>query len=263
MKQGLKLAGRALATYFLMLILSLLILPGIGGDWYWAQIVLNVLMLGVMALLMYADGGTQGEHAATISATAERMRAEGRPVEDLKAKCFTRRAALVCYLVILTPFLLVACVNLIAEPYYPPVIIEQSDYDLDAALDAPMQTEVQIDPKTDIQAEGQIAIPQGAENSTETSEAEQSINPFNVAARAVFMTTLSIYSLLGQNPHGLNLLFILFALLIPLPETLGYLAGPKLRQKKLIAIEKGKRRKMRNLKMNKRQPKPREPKHEV
>ena len=58
----------------------------------------------------------------------------------------------------------------------------------------------------------------------------------------------------------LNALFFLFALPVPLFQSIGYLLGPKLRAKKLHDIALGKKRKMRNLKVNK---KPRTPKAEV
>ena len=92
----------------------------------------------------------------------------------------------------------------------------------------------------------------------EESEEDVVINPVNVVARAVFMPYVSVYTLVSGKV--LNALFFLFSLPLPAACAAGYLMGPKMRDKKLHDIAKGKKRKMRNLKVNK---KPRTPKAEV
>ena len=53
------------------------------------------------------------------------------------------------------------------------------------------------------------------------------------------------------------------AVVSALPTPIGYLCGPALRKKKLMDIEKGKKRKMKRLKVNRKPRKPSPPKMEV
>lgn len=222
MKQGLILGGRALGSYAAAVLLCPLVLGGIGPEWHWAQIALNVLLLLAMVYVMYVDGGARGERAATLSATLKRMRESGQPIDPaLSARRFMRGVALIAYLTAAVPLMLVAAANLIAEPFYPPVITTEP-----VAPDAPDETMPEAETEPTV------------------------INPYNLTARVIFLPALSMYRSFADNPHGLNLMFLAMALLSPLAEPLGYLSGPRWRRKKLEAIKAGKRKKQRNLKVN-------------
>lgn len=245
-KQGLKLGGRALSTYILGMVLCLLLCASIGGEWYWAQVLLNLALLAGMGLLMFNDGGYRGERACTMTATVERMNSEGKqPSSDMLGGQFDKRVAVVGFLVCALPLLIVAGVNLIAEPYYPPVIVEETDLTLEEQ--AEQYEALSDEEKAALQAEAE-ATP---------------TNWPNVVTRVVFMPFVSVFRPFGQNPHGLNLLFVLLAMLASLPAPIGYLCGPMLRRKKLIDIEKGKKRKLRKLKVHQKPKEPRKPKMEV
>ena len=97
-------------------------------------------------------------------------------------------------------------------------------------------------------------------NEVADETALQPINWVNVGARVVFMPYVFSYGLVSNAT--LNLLFLLYGFPMPVAAFVGYMMGPKLRQKKLKDIALGKKRKMRNLKVN-RQRKPRGPKAEV
>ncbi len=257
MKQALTLGGRCLATYIAVMLLSPMLLGSIGGDWYWAQVALNILLLGAFLYLTYIDGSARGEHAATVSATIRRIQGEGRPAGmELDAKRHMPKVALIAYLVVAVPFALVATANLIAEPYYPPVLLDEAALD---SSDAEYQAELSAALQEGETDQTEVPVPlQTPENKAETD----SVNPFSVAARLVFIPLLSMFRAFAQNPHGLNLLFLLWAFVMPLGEAVGYLSGPRFRQKKLDAITKGKKKKLRNLKVNQPKP-PRAPKTEV
>ena len=234
------MGARALSTYLIALVLCLLLCAQIGPDWYWAQVVLNLAMLAGMGFMMFSDGGYRGERACTMTATVDRLEGEGRqPSADMLAGRFAPKAAVVAFLTCALPLLLVAGVNLAVEPYYPPVIMEESSLTMEELSEQYAQM-----------SEEELAALKAEADATPT-------NWVNVAARAVYMPFVFAYRPFGDNPHGLNLLFLAFSLRSALPEPAGYLCGPRLRKKKLMDIEKGKKRKLKKLKVN---PKPREPK---
>lgn len=246
LKQGLKMGLHALGTYFIFMVVCLLLCSTMGEDYYWIQVVLNLMLLGGMGALMVNDGGYRGEKACTAAATMERMEKEGKQVPDEMRKTgFFRGAALVAYLTVAIPLLALAGVNLAVEPYYPAYVAEESD----------LSFEEQSQQYLEMTEEERAALTEEA--------ASHPINWTNVAARAVFMPYVAVYHFFEQNPHGLNLIFVLFALLSALPESIGYLCGPSLRKRKLTEIQKGKKRKMKKLKVHQAPKEPRKPKMEV
>lgn len=245
MRQGLNMGGRALGTYVMALVLALLAGLGISSDLYWLQISINVFLLAGMCLMLLSDGGVRGERACTTTATIARMEKEGKtPDETTRAGRFERKNALIGYIAAALPLLLLACANLVAEPFYPPVIIEETQIDLDMSVESEEEAQAYL-------------------QAHEPPEEETPVNWINVAARVGFSPVMASYWAFRQNPHGLNLLFLAFSLIWPLPQTIGYLRGPALREKKLRDIEKGKKKKMRNLRVNKKPRTPKPPKMEV
>ncbi|MDO4548135.1 MAG: hypothetical protein Q4D04_08560, partial [Clostridia bacterium] len=102
-----------------------------------------------------------------------------------------------------------------------------------------------------------------AQMQAEAEQARAETNYFSVATRAVFMPFFSVYASFNQNPDGLNLLFALLSLIIPVPAAVGYLMGPSFRLKKLKAIETGKKRKLKKLKVAQKKHEAKKPKMEV
>lgn len=247
-KQGLKLGAGALITYFISAILSMTLLVEMSGKWYALQVILNLVLFGLMALLMFQNGGNAGEKACTITATVERIRQEGREPDPkvLKGR-FDKRVALIAFLTCALPLFIVAGVNLAAEPYYPPVLVDPA---------APTVEEI-------AQQYSEMSDEERAAFDAQIAEEKTPTNWVNVVARVVNMPYICVYSPMGMNPHGLNLLFLLFAVVSALPTPIGYLCGPALRKKKLMDIEKGKKRKMKRLKVNRKPRKPSPPKMEV
>ena len=229
MKMGLKCASHGWSYHLLALIIGLMFISGMGGSTF-ALILNGALLLAVLALA-YNDGAYNGEKACTLAASVEKQIKEGRQVEEkLKAQVYNRKNAAWILIIGMLPMLLVSTVNLIAAPFYPEPevveVVEEESFSFDYSDDA--------------------------------AEEEAPVNVANVAARLVFMPYVAFYSLVDYST--LNWLFLLFSLPIPLIQSVGYLLGPKLRAKKLHDIALGKKRKMRNLKVNK---KPRQQKAEV
>lgn len=231
MKMGLKMAARGWTYHFVALMVCLLFVSGLGSGVI--AIALNALLLVGIWVMALNDGAYNGEKACTLAVSLEKQEKEGRKIDEkLKAQVYDRKVAVWALIICLLPMLLVASANLIAAPFYPEpevgqVVEEETSFSFDYDYD-------------------------------EESAEHELVNGFNVAARLVFMPYVSVYSLVSAST--LNWLFLLFSLPIPLMLCIGYLMGPSLRIKKLREIALGKKRKMRNLKVNK---KPRKPKAEV
>lgn len=262
MKSGLSMAWRMIGYHLVMLVISLLFLWMMGEN-YWLQLVLNAALLVGYGFLLYNDGGANGEKAATLSVALDRQREEGRGIDPkIQAQAFSKKTAVVGYIFGVLPLLLIALVNLAVEPLYP------------AFVPAPRETEIVDEAEQTPDAMPTLAPEAAGETSidqTEPAPAEEEAEPIdwsqfnwvNVIARIAFAPYIFAYTPLENNVHTLYLLFMLFALAIPVLEPIGYLQGPRLRQKKLVMIEKGKKKKMRNLRVNKKPRTPKKPKMEV
>lgn len=229
MKTSLKMAAHLWGYHILMLVIAVFFLSSMGDSWY--GIALNVLLLAAMVMMAFNDGIYQGEKGCTLAASLEKQAKEGRRIDEkLKNQVFNKKVAAWVLILGSLPFLLVSAVNAAVAPLYPEI---------------PVLSEAEPEEEKSF-------------SFAEESEEDVVINPVNVVARAVFMPYVSVYTLVSGKV--LNALFFLFSLPLPAACAAGYLMGPKMRDKKLHDIAKGKKRKMRNLKVNK---KPRTPKAEV
>jgi len=232
MKIGLKLAMRGWAYHILALAICLMFISGTTGTVI--GIVLNALLMVAILGMSLNDGAYAGEKACTLEASLEKQAKEGRRIEEkLKAQVYDKKVAAWALIIGMLPLLLVGTVNLIAAPFYPESEVVETEVEEEASFQFNYDDEL-------------------------TEEEMTPVNGFNIAARIVFMPYVAVYGLVSNTV--LNWLFLLFSLPIPLMQCIGYLLGPKLRNKKLRDIALGKKRKMRNLKVHK---KPRQPKAEV
>ncbi len=232
MKVSLGYAARTWGLYAVLMLLSLLFLAGSAGSV--VMIVLNIILLAGFLLVAFNEGAYNGERACTLEVTLEKQLKEGRAVDEkTRMQVFSRKTGVMMLVICLVPFLLISALNLAVAPFYPAVETAEEEterepftYDYDAL-----------------------------ENAEETK-----LNVVNIVARVVYMPYVFSYSMV--SPGTLNLLFLLYAFPAPVAAFVGYMSGPAMRQKKLKDIALGKKRKMRNLKVN-RQRKPRGPKAEV
>ena len=230
MKVAFSYAARTWGMYVVMVLLSLIFLAGTGTTWL--MLVLDAAMLIAFGLLIFSEGAYNGEKGCTLDATLERQIKEGRRVDESQREYgFSKKTAVRTLIICLAPFLIVAVLNLIVAPFYPEAEVVETEreaftYDYEAAEKA----------------------------------ANTPVNWVNIAARTVFMPYVGSYTLVDSGT--LNWLFLLYSFIMPLCSFAGYLTGPKMRQKKLRDIALGKKRKQRNLKVN-RQRSQRGPKAEV
>ena len=232
MKMGLKLSTHIWSYHLLMALIGLIFISGMGGAWY--GLLVNAALILGMIVMALNEGAYHGEKACTLAVSLEKQIKEGRRIDEkLKDQVFNKKIAAWILIIGSLPFLLVSAVNAIVAPFYPEITVD----------------EMQV-------AESTVG---SFEFNYEEQETEEAIvNPVNIVARLVFMPYVSIYTLVSGRV--LNALFFLFSLLLPGAEAVGYLLGPKMRERKLKDIARGKKRKMRNLKVHK---KPRQPKAEI
>ena len=224
-------AAKTWGIYAVLVILSLLFMTGATGS-----VVLTILNIAIVIgflLVAYNEGAYIGEKACTLAVSMEKQMKEGRVVDEkMRSQVFSRKTGVIALIICLLPFLLISALNLAVAPLYPqtaPVEVEERD--------------IWADP-----------------NEIEDTGADVSINWVNIVARLVYMPYVFSYGMVSNAT--LNLLFLLYAFPMPVAAFVGYMMGPRVRQKKLKDIALGKKRKMRNLKVN-RDRKPRGPKAEV
>ena len=237
MKLAMKYASRMWGIYAVMIVLCILFLMSASATVL--GIILNVALLIGFGLLLFNEGGYNGEKACTLQASLDRQIKEGRSVDQEQyAQTFSKKNALRMFLVMIAPFVIVALINLAVFPLYP-----EPDTDA-AALDTPAvsSTGFVVDDVTEPD-EGAAPAP---------------TNWVLVVTRLLFSPFFALYSLKASL---LNWLFLPLGLVFPACDAAGYLCGPRLRDKKLKDIARGKRREMR--KMRREREAHRAPKAEV
>ena len=228
----LKYAARTWGIYVVLMLICILFLSGITNTL--VMTLVSVLLLGGFGLLIFNEAAYNGEKACTTDAIVEKQIQEGRtPDERLKKQGFSKKTGVAMFCICLLPFLIVSLINLAVAPNYP------SLEEINAQVE---EREAFYQPDEDEQAEIEA----------------QPTNWARVAARAVYMPYMFSYDLVKESV--LNWLMLLYAFIMPGVAFVGYMMGPVMRKKKLKDIALGKKRKQRNLKVNK---KPRAPKAEV
>lgn len=294
MREGIRFGLRILGKNVMLLILAAMFILFISPESFWLQVLLSALLVAGFALLMWNEGGYLGERAETLRATLEARRARGEAVDPAsEAKAFRPRTAVIGLLVAALPLLIVAVLNLASLPAYPytldPAYFEAAEKAAEqaasegaalggAALGSSdalpdLLPEAAATPSDTAVAPGEAtAAPESATAPGETTTAPDEAadvpgdgsdapsNPFHIAARIAFLPYVSLFTLLKNHLLLLYLLLIPLSFFLPAFELMGYLRGPKLRQRKLEAIKKGIRAKKRK---ERRERKPSGPKPEV
>lgn len=253
MKAGVKFGGRMLGYYTTLTVLSVLFLSMIQENMYWLQVILNVAILAGFAVLLLNDGGYNGEKACSLTVSLERRRAEGHAVPpESERDTWKPKVAVIALLTAALPLLLLSVANLVYEPVYDRQV---SEYEAQYGLIADLYPQETVQEGENAQEPAPAILPEGQPNPP--------TNWVMVVTRLCFMPFIALYPLFADAPSTLHMLFVPLSFLMPAFGAVGYLMGPKLRQKKLDDIAKGVKRKKRNLKVNKKPKGPHEPKREV
>ena len=221
MKLALKYAGRMWGIYAVLMLLSIFFVIGIGRA-IW-QLALGALMLAGFGVLLFNEGGYIGEKACTLGVLLDRQVKEGRKVDQQQySETWSVKNGVRALIVMVIPFLLLATVNAVVYPLYPEApAVEEETPDSGTGFLIEDMTE----------PEDVVVVP---------------TNWVQMITRVVFAPYAALFTLIPAKV--LNLLFFLFALLLPACDFAGYLCGPRLRERKLKDIARGKRRKMRKMK---------------
>jgi hypothetical protein len=216
-KQGFKFAVHVWGYHLIAALIGILFISTMSGV---LGIIVNSLLIAGVVGIALNEGSYQGEKAATAAATIEKQEKEGRRVSELQKKAVFKRSVAVWAIILgCLPFLLLSGVNMI-DAQKAPVTAEQQD------------TEIVLNYEGEAVASG------------------LSTTPVNTAARMVFSSYIAFYALVDAGT--LNVLFFVFSLPVGLAMGIGYLFGPRMRNRKLYDIAKGKKRKQRNLKVHKK-----------
>ena len=232
MKLGFKFATHVWAYHIMAAILGFVFISTMSGAL--AIIISSLLVVGITAIALN-EGAYQGEKGCTVAATIEKQVQEGRKVDEAQKKMTFRRSVAVWTLIFgCLPFILLSTANIVTEQNYDRAAIEESG-----------------------EQAGNEAFAFDYDGS-KAAEHAASDNPVNSVTRLVFAPFVGFYPLMSKAM--LDKMFFVFSLPVAAAMAAGYLCGPWLRKRKLHDIAAGKKRKMRNLKVNK---KPRQPKAEV
>ncbi len=222
--KGRSLIGRTYLYYLADMVLCILFLM-MMSNLLWLQIILSLGLIVGFSLMCYNEGGAAGERAVSIERMAEKRIAEGKNVDpETKAEFFDKKKAMKVIIAVALPFALLAVVNLIVSPNYP--VIEQAA----GAENA--------DP---------FALDEAVIENTQTVDEPALQVLLRVVTRVVFSPLLPLYTLLDSKPAVLYALFIPFSFVMPVCSAVGYLQGPKIREKKIMDIARGKVKKKRGL----------------
>lgn len=224
----------------------------------WLGCALGMAIYVIYMVMQFTDGADRGERACTLTATIDKIQSEGRQPDDrmLKQK-YNRKGALIAFGASALPLLLLAIVNLVLSN--PDAvnesilgIITRVVYLPIAWLTRLFSTSVGVDYTGTFDA---------------AAGAFQNISHAGVDFAGVINTVAGIgeYSF-AYDVHYLTwmrIAYIPFSVLPALAMFIGYLQGPKFREKKLKEIQKGTRKKRKKLKVYNKTRQPRQIKPEV
>lgn len=224
MSTGVRMATRTYMMYMANALMCGLFMLWFS-DWIVVQTIACAVLLVAFCIMCYNDGGFRGEHDCTLERTVEKRIEEGKSVdEETKKQVFNKKNALVCILVAGIPLCLLATANLIASPYYPAMEVQEETVQSDDPF------------YYDSSSVG-----------AQREEVEDPAAALRVITRVCFLPLLPLYTILQNNTTLLYILFIPFSFVMPACMAAGYLNGPKIREKKIEEIARGKVRKRRGL----------------
>lgn len=231
MSTGMKMAMRTYTMYLANALLCGLFV--LWFEWTWVQTILAAALFVGFCMMCYNEGGWNGERDCTLERTAEKRLQEGKTVdEEMGKRIFDKKNALVCFLVASIPLCCLATANLIASPNYPVLeYVEEAETD---ASDDPFYY-------------NSDAAEEQAQAQQEAAAEPVGTLYLRVISRVCFVPLLPLYNILANNTTLLYALFIPFSFIMPACTALGYLRGPKIREKKIEEIARGKVRKKRGL----------------
>ena len=210
-------------------------------------IIMSLAVYAIYIFMMYADGAERGERACTLSATVSKLECEGKQVDEkLKKQQFEKAKALKAFIISALPFFLLAVCNVIFAA--PGAIYENFLGTITRIVFLPCAWATRIftelvgwDIEGALELSNQLfaAVEYSGINFSKIAEISSGSKQLIHAYNAHYITIL-------------RLAFIPLSVIPPFAMMIGYLRGPKFREKKLKDIEEGSRKKRKKLKVNKK-----------
>lgn len=228
-------AGKIILYMVMLGVLSLLITPLLSVESLWIRIPLNVMIFGGVWMLLYADGGSRGQHeVAHAERLAQRQHELGMAVvESDRNGCYHPMRGIAAALLSAAPFVLMGIVVAIAAQPYTYTL-----QDLPSWLKAYTR-------RPDIG--GALAYYQ-------QTAGLQVADYLRIIVRLVIMPISLLFGGFGDAGALLvDRMSPLWVILLPLAYAIGYLRGPALNVQVLARNEEAKRRHKKKLARKKKQ----------
>jgi len=208
--------------------------------------IFGLLVYALFVMLLYGDGADRGERASTLLATVEKLESENKDVdEQFKKQTFLKKRAVIAFLASSLPFALLAIVNLIFAD--PGSVSENTLGTITRIVFLPVTWLSRV--ITDLVGWELDGLWQSA------SSVYQGLLDYegglDISLLPAAMNTTASFAT-AYNLHYVTILrasFIVLAFIPPAAQMIGYLQGPKLRDKKMKEIAKGTRKKRKKLKV--------------
>jgi len=251
MSTGARLTLRTYLMYLADALLCGLFLMSFA-DWVIVQAVVCLLLLIGFCMMCYNEGGWSGEKDVTLDRTAEKRIEEGKMNKADYVRAFNKKHALACFLAASIPLCALAVANLAVSPAYPEptALTEQTENTQDPFYYNDSAAQIAEEAAANPEPAGQMAL--------------------RVGTRVAFVPLLPLFTLLHEHRTILYIIFIPFSFVMPACTAIGYLNGPRIREKKIEELARGKVRKRKGLLVGenyvqnqKQQPARRQPKPKV
>jgi len=244
--------------YVVFMVLSLILMFMVLSAPLPLQFTIMAALVAGFGMILYNDGGVIGEKAVTMSELNVKRRREGHSVDsDNERVGFHKKTALTALLVAAAPLLFVSVVNAAYEPLYR----KQLDAYVEQYGPIENQSVKEAEPIT--LENGNPVYPADTSGAALFENPPPPINYVMIVTRVIFSPFIVFATLLEGNLGVYNILLVLFSFIMPAFGALGYLNGPRFHKKKLDAIKKGVRSKMRKMKRERNNRQMKEPKREV
>lgn len=224
----------------------------------WLGSLLGATVYIAFLVMQYADGADRGERACTMTATVQRLEANGKQADDrMKKQVYAPANAVRAFLISALPLAALAVVNLLLAD--PNAVGETALGAVTRIVFFPVAWLTRL-------LTSMVGVDYaGAETAATTVFGALNRGSIDFAGLVGKLSDLQTYAVAYDLSYLTTMreLFIPAAFLAPLAMMLGYLQGPRMHKKKMDDIAKGSRRKKKKLKVFGRSHQPKQVKPEV
>lgn len=208
------------------------------------SVIMGAMLYCAYIVVMYGEGCSFGEHACTVRDTAEKLKAENKSVSrEMENETYEPKKGLLAMLILAGPLLLLAVINLLlADPAssgenYLGVVTRIIN--LPSAFMTRLCTERIVTEIEGAKAAAVAVLSAFDYGKVDTGFLANAMRTIGVYGAAVDVSSLTL----------MRILFIPMGVLPSLAMFIGYLQGPRLREKTVKDMLKGSHKKKKKLKM--------------